>query len=102
MCARFPANPKECNLRVMKRILRYLVHTPNFGLWYPKGSNFNLIVYSDINYVGCKVYTKSTSGTGQFLGRSLVSWASKQQYSVSLSTTEAKYIIVGHFCAKLL
>jgi hypothetical protein len=52
MCARFPVNPKECNLRVMKRILRYLVHTPNFGLWYPKGSNFYLIVYSDINCWG--------------------------------------------------
>ena len=36
MCARFQANPKECHLMVVKRILRYLVHTPNLGLWYPK------------------------------------------------------------------
>jgi hypothetical protein len=36
MCARFQADPKECHLRVVKRILRYLVHTPSFGLWYPR------------------------------------------------------------------
>jgi hypothetical protein len=32
MCARFQANPKECHLRVIKRIMRCLVHTPNLGL----------------------------------------------------------------------
>jgi hypothetical protein len=63
MCARFQANPKECHLVAVKRILRYLVHTPNLGLWYPKGSKFNLLGYSDSNYAGCKVDRKSTSGT---------------------------------------
>jgi hypothetical protein len=36
MCTRFQANPKEVHLRVVKRIMRYLVYTPKFGLWYPK------------------------------------------------------------------
>jgi hypothetical protein len=36
ICARFQANPKECHLVAVKRILRYLVHTPNLGLWYPR------------------------------------------------------------------
>jgi hypothetical protein len=67
MCARFQANPKECHLSTVKRILRYLVHTPNLGLWYPKGSKFNLLGYSDSDYAGCKVERKSTSGTCQFL-----------------------------------
>jgi hypothetical protein len=40
MCARFQANPKEYHLVAIKRILRYLVHTPNLGLWYPKGFVF--------------------------------------------------------------
>jgi hypothetical protein len=79
MCARLQANPKEVHLRAMKRIMRYLVYTPKFGLWYPKGSTFDLIGYSDADYVGCKIDRKSTSGTCQFLGRSLVSWASKKQ-----------------------
>jgi hypothetical protein len=73
MCARFHANPKEVHLRAMKRIMRYLVYTPKFGLWYPKGSTFDLISYSDADYAGCKIDRKTTSETCQFLGRSLVS-----------------------------
>jgi hypothetical protein len=102
MCARFQANPKEVHLRAVKRIMRYLVYTPKFGLRYPKGSAFDLIGYSYADYVGCKIYRKSTSGTYQFLGRSLVSWASKKQNSVALCTTEAEYITAGHCCAQLL
>jgi hypothetical protein len=102
MCARFQANPKEVHLKVVKKIMRYLVYTPKFGLWYPKGSTFDLIGYSDADYAGYKIYRKSTSGTCQFLGRSLVSWASKKHTSVALSTTEVKYIAAGHCCVQLL
>jgi hypothetical protein len=102
MCARFQADPKEVHLRVVKRIMRYLVYTPKFGLWYPKGSTFDLIGYSDADWAGCKIDRKSISGTCQFLGRSLVSWASKKQNSVALSTAEAEYIVVVHCCVQLL
>jgi hypothetical protein len=73
MCARFQADPKKCHLRAIKSFLTYLVHTPRFGLWYSRVSTFDLVGYSDTNYAGCKVDMKSTSGTCQFLGRSLVS-----------------------------
>jgi hypothetical protein len=102
MCARFQANPKECHLMAVKRIFRYLVHTPNIGLWYPKGSTFDLLGYSDSDYASCKVDRKSTTGTCQFLGRSLVSWSSKKQNSVALSTDEAEYVAAGACCAQLL
>jgi hypothetical protein len=102
MCARFQADPKEAHLTAVKRILRYLAYTPKFGLWYPRGSTFDLIGYSDADWAGCKINIKSTSGTCQFLGRSLVSWASKKQNSVALSTAEAEYIAVGHCCVQLL
>jgi len=102
MCARFQANPKECHLEAIKRILKYLVHTPNLGLWYPKGSTFDLLSYSDSDYAGCKVDRKSTTGTCQFLGRSLVSWSSKKQNSVALSTAKAEYVVAGACCAQLL
>jgi hypothetical protein len=102
MCARFQSDPRECHLVAVKRILRYLVATPCFGIWYPKGSTFDLIGYSDSDYAGCKVDRKSTSGTCQFLGRSLVSWSSKKQTSVALSTAEAEYVPAGQCCAQLL
>jgi hypothetical protein len=72
------------------------------GYGTPRGSTFDLIGYFDDDYVRCKTDRKSTSGTCQFLGRSLVSWASKKQYSVALSTAEAEYIVAGHCCAQLL
>jgi hypothetical protein len=88
-CARFQADSKQVHLRAVKRIMRYLVYTIKFGLWYHKGSTFDLIGYSDADWAGCKIDRKSRSGTCQFLGRSLVSWASKKQNSVALSTAEA-------------
>jgi hypothetical protein len=47
MCARFQASPRESHLKATKRISRYLKHTQNIGLWYPKGAKFELIGYSD-------------------------------------------------------
>jgi hypothetical protein len=78
ICARFQATPNDYHLRMVKRIVRYLVLTLNLGLWYSKGSRFELIGYLDVDYVGCKVDRKSTSRTCQFLGRTLVSWSSKK------------------------
>ena len=60
MCARFQASPRESHLKATKRILRYLKHTPNVGLWYPKGAKFELVGYFDSDYAGCKVERKST------------------------------------------
>jgi hypothetical protein len=102
MCARFQSDTKKCHLVDVKQILRYLVHTSCFGIWYPKGSTFDLIGYSISNYAGRKVNKKRTSGTYQFPGRSLVSWSSKKQTFVALSTAEAEYVASGQCCAQLL
>jgi hypothetical protein len=102
MCVRFQASPRENHLKATKRILRYLKHTQNVSLWYPKGAKFKLIGYSDSDYAGCKVKRKSTSGTCQLLGRSLISWSLKKKNSIALSTSKAKYISTGSCCAQIL
>ncbi|WVZ70161.1 LOW QUALITY PROTEIN: hypothetical protein U9M48_018849 [Paspalum notatum var. saurae] len=53
LCARFQADPRESLLTAVKRILRYLKHTPSIGLWYPKGASFELLGYSDSDFAGC-------------------------------------------------
>ena len=102
LCARFQANPKESHLTAVKRILRYLKGTKDLGLWYPKNGSFDLVGYSDADFAGYKVDRKSTSGCCQFLGSSLISWHSKKQNSVALSTAEAEYIAAGACCTQLL
>ena len=67
----------------------------DIGLWYPKSDNFELIGFLDVDFTCCKVERKNTSGTFQFLGHSLVSWHSKRQNLVALSTAEVEYIAVS-------
>ena len=100
--ARYQSNPKESHMKAVKRILRYIKGTPKMGLWYPKGSDFGLIGFSDLDFVGCKVNQKSTSRGCQFLGRSLFSWSSKKQNCVALSTAEAEYMAARACCAQTL
>jgi len=72
------------------------------GLWYLKGDNSKLAGYIDVDYVGYKLDRKSTSGSYQLLGQLLISWNSKEQNSLAMSTIEAKYIAIGAYCAQLL
>jgi hypothetical protein len=55
-----------------------------------------------VDYAGCKIDRKSTSRGYHLLGRSLVSWTSKKQNSVALSTAEAEYIVTGACCTQIL
>ena len=102
LCARFQANPKETHLKAVKRIFRYLNGTKDLGLWYPKGDNFNLVAYSDSDFAGYKVDRKSTTGHCTFLGSSIISWCSKKQTSVALSTAEAEYMAAAACCSQVL
>jgi hypothetical protein len=73
LCARFQASPRTSLRQAIKRIFRYLHHTPDFSLWYAASSSLAHHGFSDADFVGCRLDGKSTSGTFQFLGSSLVS-----------------------------
>ncbi|WVZ90035.1 LOW QUALITY PROTEIN: hypothetical protein U9M48_036368 [Paspalum notatum var. saurae] len=88
LCARYQASPRTSHRQAGKRIFRYLKFTPELGLWYSSGSSLSLRGFSDADHAGCRIDRKSTSGTCQLLGTSLVSWSSRKQASVSLSTTK--------------
>ena len=83
LCARFQASPHTSHRQAIKRIMRYLRFTPEFGLWYSTSSSLSLCGYSNADFVGYRLDRKSTSGTCQFLGSSLVSWSSRKQSSVA-------------------
>ena len=73
LCARYQSELKESYLTAVKWIFMYLKGTPNLSLWYPKGSRFDLIVYSDSHFVGCKLDQKSTTSGCQLLVGKLMS-----------------------------
>ncbi|WVZ52700.1 LOW QUALITY PROTEIN: hypothetical protein U9M48_003737 [Paspalum notatum var. saurae] len=87
LCARYQASPRTSHRQAVKRIFRYLKFTPELGLWYSSGSSLSLRGFSDADHAGCRIDRKSTSGTCQLLGTSLVSWSSRKQ---ALSTIEAE------------
>nr|GEV73286.1 putative ribonuclease H-like domain-containing protein [Tanacetum cinerariifolium] len=73
-CAHFQVTPKASHLHAVKRIFRYLKGKPHLGLWYPKDSPFDLVVYSDSDYAGASLDRKSTTRGCQFLGCRFISW----------------------------
>nr|GEV54943.1 retrovirus-related Pol polyprotein from transposon TNT 1-94 [Tanacetum cinerariifolium] len=94
----YQANPKESHFVVV----RYLKGTLNLGLWYPKGSGFDLKAYSDLDYTGCNLDRKSTSGGCQILRGKIVCWSAKKQSSVAMSSTDAEYVAAAGCYAQVL
>nr|GEW13142.1 hypothetical protein [Tanacetum cinerariifolium] len=78
---------------------RYLKVKPYLGLWYPKDSPFNLVAYSNSDYVGESLDRKSTTRGCQFLGYRLISWQCKKQTVVTTSSTEGEYVVAASYCA---
>ena len=85
--------PSHEHLNAVKRVIRYVKGTADYGLLYKKGeSNSELIIYSDSDFAGDVGYRKSTSGHIFFLGGMSISWSSQKQSIVALSLCEAEYI----------
>ncbi|GJY94509.1 retrovirus-related pol polyprotein from transposon TNT 1-94 [Tanacetum coccineum] len=101
VCTTF-ARPTEKHLNAVKMVFQYLKETVHRGLWYPKDSSIALTGFADADHVGCQDTRRSTSGSMQLLGDRLVSWSSKRQKSVAISSMEAEYIALSGCCAQIL
>ena len=92
LISRYMENPTEIHLLVAKRILRYLQEPRDFGLFYKKGEKLELFGFTDSDYAGDQDDRRSTSGYVFMLATGVVSWSSKKQQIVSLSTSEVEFI----------
>ncbi|GJV69097.1 retrovirus-related pol polyprotein from transposon TNT 1-94 [Tanacetum coccineum] len=102
LCARFQEAPKTSHLEVVKRIFRYIKGTIRLGLWYPKGTGIETVVYAESDHAGNYVDRKSTSSICAFVGCYLTSWFSKKQIALAISTTEAEYLSAEMACQQAL
>lgn len=92
LVSRYMEGPTEQHLLAAKRIMRYVQGTKDYGIQYKRGEERELVGFFDSDYAGDEDDRKSTSGYLFLYGEGAVSWASKKQPIVTLSTTEAEYV----------
>ena len=89
-------------MSALKRIIKYVKTTANFGVWYNKDTNDVLTGYSNADWAGNADDKKSTSGGCFYVGNNFVSWISKKQNFISLSTSKVECIATSSCCIQLL
>jgi hypothetical protein len=90
--SQFLVEPRRVHLVVAKHVMRYLKGTIDCGLSYDGDHDFRLSGYTDADWAGSVSDRKSTSGCCFSLGSAMISWQSRKQSSIALSTAEAEYI----------
>ena len=93
--AKYSANPTKQHWIAVKRIFRYLKGTLNHGLFYSRNESTECVGFSDSDWGGDLDDRKSTSGYLFQLGGTAISWRSKKQTCVALSTAEAEYMALA-------
>ena len=90
--SKFNSCPTEAHVTAVKRIIRYLKGTINLGLMYNKSADHKLFGFSDADWAGDIDSRHSTTGNLFIMSGAAISWLSRKQPVVALSTTEAEYI----------
>jgi hypothetical protein len=89
--SQFMQTPRKPHLDAMRRILRYIKHTLQCGIFYEAKSQLQVHGYTNVDWAGNVSNRRSTSGFMFSFGSGDISWSSKKQPTVALSSTEAKY-----------
>lgn len=89
--SQFLTKPHESHWIATKRVLRYLNRTINFGIEYTNACSVELTGHSNSDWARNPYDMKSTTGYIFDIGSRAISWSSKKQSTVSLSSTEAEY-----------
>jgi hypothetical protein len=89
----FLVEPRHVHLVVIKHVMRYFKGTLDYGLSYDGDHNFTLSGYTDSDWAGSVSDRKITSRCCFSLGSTMISWQSRKQSSIALSTVEEEYIV---------
>jgi Reverse transcriptase (RNA-dependent DNA polymerase) len=90
--SRFGANPGVPHWRAVQRILQYLQKTKGYGLKFQRQGEVKITGHCDSDWGGCKDTRRSTTGYVFQLGGASISWSSRRQKTVALSSCEAEYM----------
>uniref|UniRef100_H3H8M3 Integrase catalytic domain-containing protein n=2 Tax=Phytophthora ramorum TaxID=164328 RepID=H3H8M3_PHYRM len=93
--SQFSADPCPTHWQALKRVLRYLQATPTHGLEFSREDSLGMCGYSDADWAGDIESRRSTSGYAFMMNGGCISWRSKKQRTVALSSTEAEYMALS-------
>ena len=82
--SQFSHSPRSSHYNALIRVLRYIKLCPGEGLFFPANNTAQLTTYCDSDWASCAVTRRSVSGYAVFLGKSLIFWQSKKQWSQGL------------------
>lgn len=99
LLARFQANPGIEHWNALMHVIGYIKNTMDYGLTYTRGHGLSPHAFVDADYGGCKDTRRSTSGYVFMMAGGPVTWSSKRQATVALSTVEAEYVAMSR-CAQ--
>ena len=89
--SQFMHAPTEEHMEAVMRIIRYLKGAPGRGLKFRRSGHLKIEGYTDADWAGSITDRKSTAGYFTFVGGNLVTWRSKKQNVVALSSAEAEF-----------
>ena len=99
LLARFQANPGREHWNALMHVIGYIKNTLDYGLTYSRDSELSPTAFVDADYGGCMDTRRSTSGYVFMMAGGAVTWSSKRQTTVALSTVEAEYVAMSR-CAQ--
>ena len=97
ICSRFMSNPTVTHMQAIKKVFRYLAGNSEYGIRYNNNYNNNKVTitgYSDADWGGDKYDRKSTTGYCVFVNNNLITWNTKKQETVALSSAEAELMAI--------
>lgn len=100
--SQFNTKPTQTHWTAAKHVLRYLKHTRAYGITFRTDGNANVSGFSDADWGQNRQDRRSVSGYAFLLADGIISWSSKRQPTVALSTMEAEYLALAHACKEAL
>jgi hypothetical protein len=99
--SRFMSKPTDEHMNAAKQVLKYLLSSHQLGLCFSEGDE-KLLGYCDADYAGDVDKRKSTSGFVFMMNGAAISWASKLQPTVAMSTCEAEFVAAANAAKEAL
>ena len=99
LLSRFQVNPGNEHWNALMHVIGYIKNTLDYGLTYSRDAELTPLAYVDADYGGCRDMKRSTSGYIFTMAGAPVTWSSKRQATVALSTVEAEYVAMSR-CAQ--